>query len=164
MTEEINPFAHYVYEPEGSLWINEPAYVSGVSPEEWEQAAKTLHALGEFATQGVIVGGEALDLAILDAEERVRIQARRAREEGWEEIKDGSPSPAQAERVRRLIRRYDHLNMAAEFVTVAARSERDRVYAEGYMLGELAPSLEALRDEAGDELRRYKRELGLLED
>ncbi len=45
MTERIDLFADYIHEPIGSLWVNEPAYVSGVSPEEWERAAKTLRAV-----------------------------------------------------------------------------------------------------------------------
>ncbi len=74
MTERIDPWASYVYEPEGSIWANEPAFVLGIPPHEWERAANTLHALGEFHARGVIVGGEALDVALLDAEERVRMQ------------------------------------------------------------------------------------------
>lgn len=79
-------------------------------------------------------------------------------------MKDGEPALGQAARVHRLIHHYDHINMAAEFVKEAAKTERDREYAVGYMLGELVPALEAMRDEAGDEIRRFKREIGLLED
>ncbi len=141
--------------------MNEPAFVLGIPPDEWERAANTLHALGEFHTRGVIVGGEALDVALLDAEERVRIQARRAREEGFEEPKDGEPSPGQHERIVRLIRRCDHLSNAVDAVREAAGAKRDRVYAEDYMLGELVPFLEGEHADALDELRRYKREIGL---
>jgi hypothetical protein len=162
MTERINPWAHYVYEPEGSLWAYEPAFVSGIPPDEWERAANTLHALGEFHTRGVIVGGEALDVALLDAEERVRIQVRRALEEGWEKPKDGEVSTGQQARIERLISRCDHLSIAIDVAREAAKTEQDEVYAEDYILGQLVPFLESERDDANNELRRYKREIGLL--
>ncbi len=165
MMERMDPNARYTHEPEGSLWLHEPTFTAGTSPEEWEAAARTLNALGQFALDaGTVAGGEAASMALLDAEERARIQARRAREEGWEEPEGGEPAPGQAERIHRLIHRYDHFNMAAVTVREAARTERDRASAEGYMLGELVPALEAMRDEAGDDLRRYKLEIGLLED
>ena len=44
----------------------------------------------------------------------------------------------------------------------AAEAEEDRAYAESYLLGELVPFLEDEHKAARDELRRYKRELGLL--
>ncbi|PLS84233.1 MAG: hypothetical protein CYG60_19060 [Actinobacteria bacterium] len=162
MTESHDPWAHYVYEPLGSLWANEPAFVSGISPEEWNKAAETLTALGELHTRGVLAGGEALDVALLEASERVRMQQRRAVEEGWEDLKGGEPSPGQHDRITRLIERCDHLSNAVDAAREAAKTERDRVYAEDYILGELVPFLEAERDDARDELRRYKREIGLL--
>ncbi len=156
--------AHYVHEPVGSLWINEPAFVSDICPDEWDRAANTLNALGEFATRGGIVGGEALDLALLDASERVRLQSRRAREEGWEDLKGGEPSEGQRERIERLITRCDHLSNAADAVRDAAEKEQDREYAERYLLGKLAPFLEAEHEDAVAELRRYRREIGLSDE
>jgi hypothetical protein len=155
----------YTHEPEGSMWINEPTYTAGTAPEDWESAAKTLNALGQFVQDaGTVAGGEAASMALVDAEERARIQARRAREEGWTEPENGEPAPGQAERLRRLIHRFDHIAMAAELIREAAKTEPDRRYAEGYMLGELVPALEAMRDEAGAEIRRYRREIGMLAD
>ncbi|MDP9479190.1 MAG: hypothetical protein M3R38_26515 [Actinomycetota bacterium] len=162
MTEEINPFAHYVHEPEGSVWISEPNPIEGISPEEWEAAAKTLNALGQFAHDADIAGGDVVSHVIIDAEERVRIQARRAREEGWEEPKDGEVSTGQHDRITRLIERCDHLSNAVDAALQAAKVERDKRYAEDYILGTLVPFLEAERDDARNELRRYKREIGLL--
>ncbi len=72
-------------------------------------------------------------------------------------------TPEQEESLQELITRIDHLNMAAELIREAAKTEPDRVYAEGYMLAELVPFLEAMREEAGDDLRRYKLEIGLEE-
>jgi hypothetical protein len=164
MTEEINPFAHYVYEPEGSVWISEPNPIAGISPEEWEAAASTLNALGQFAHDADIAGGEVVSHVIVDAEERVRIQARRAREEGWEEPKDGEVSTGQQERIERLITRCDHLSIAIDVAREAAKTEQDEVYAENYILGQLVPFLQEEHTAALDELRRYKREIGLLED
>ena len=163
MTEKHDPWAHYVYEPLGSLWANEPAFVSGISPDEWEEAAKTLTALGEFHARAVLAGGEALDVALTEAAERVRMQQRRAVEEGWKElVGDEPPSPGQQERIERLIARCDHLSNALDVVREAAKTEGDRAYAENYLLGELVPFLEDEHKAARDELRRYKRELGLL--
>jgi hypothetical protein len=161
MTETHDPFAHYVYEPEGSVWISEPNPIAGTSPEEWEAAAKTLNALGQFAHDADMAAGEVVNNAILDAEERVRIQARRAREEGWEEPKDGELPPGQQERIERLIARCDHLSIAVDMVRESGKSEEDRVYAENYILGQLVPFLQEAHTAALDDLRRYKREIGL---
>ena len=46
----------------------------------------------------------------------------------------------------------------------AARVEPERVFAENYLTGRLLPFLEAEAEAARVELRRYKREIGLLED
>ncbi len=70
--------------------------------------------------------------------------------------------PGQHERIVRLIRRRDHLSNAVDTVREAAGATRDRVYAEGYILGQLVPFLEGEHADALDELRRYKREIGLL--
>ncbi len=70
-------------------------------------------------------------------------------------------TPEQEETLQELITRIDHLNMAAVTVREAARTERDRAYAEGYMLGELVPFLETDRDETNQELDRYMKHLGL---
>ncbi len=70
--------------------------------------------------------------------------------------------PGQHERIVRLIRRRDHLSNAVDTVREAAGATRDRVYAEGYILGQLVPFLEGEHADTLDELRRYKREIGLL--
>lgn len=165
MTEQIDPMALYVYEPEGSLWAREPVHTAGVTPEEWDAATKTLLELGQFATGGALRGdGQPLDVALTDAWERARMQARRAREEGWREPKDGEIGPGQQERIVRLIERCDHFSNAVDAVREAARVEPDRVYAENYLTGKLLPFIEAEEEAAKVELRRYKREIGLLED
>ncbi len=164
MEQEMDPNARYTHEPEGSLWINEPTYTVGISPEDWEAAAKTLNGLAQFVLDtSTVGGGEAASHAILDAEERARIQARRARKEGWEDLKGGEPSPGQQERIERLIARCDHLSIAVDVARESAKTEEDRVYAEGYILGRLVPFLEEEHTAALDELRRYRREVGLLD-
>lgn len=165
MMEQIDPMAVYVHEPEGTLWVTEPTHTAGVSPEEWEAAAETLRALGQFAESGALAGdGQPLDVALTDARERARMQARRAREEGWREPEDGEEiAPGQHERVTLLIDRCDYFANAARVVRTIARPEKDAKYASFYR-EKLAPFLDAENEAAQVELRRYKREIGLLED
>jgi hypothetical protein len=91
--------------------------------------------------------------------------ARRAREEGWGEPSEagGEATPGEHERATLLIDRCDYFANAARVVREAARAESDRVYADNFLARNLLSFLEAEREAAKDELRRYKREIGLLD-
>lgn len=54
--------------------------------------------------------GQALDMALTDARERAKMQARRAREEDWREPEDSEVAPGQQERIKCLIERCDYFS------------------------------------------------------
>ena len=139
--------------PAGNLWMDSPLFWRDIPAGEWEKAVEVLRDLMPLADHTTV----ALTIAMGDAVDRAREEAERAREREAtpEDEKDRfGLSPAEAGRLKGLLRRCDAVGNARTFVEDHMPENDGRRYS-------VLRDLDLLLAELGDEFYRYRHELGV---
>ena len=139
--------------PAGNLWMDSPLFWRDIPAAEWKKAVEVLRDLMPLADHTTV----ALTIAVGDALSRASEEAERAheRETTPEDEKDRfGLSPAEAGRLKGLLRRSDAVGNARTFVEDHVPESDGRRYS-------VLRDLDLLLDELNDEFYRYRRELGI---